>query len=59
MQRERTLLNQRMFDGIGYPDDYDTDVDDLYLDSVPPGCAETNPISNGGFAGSFTVLFCR
>ena len=34
MQRERTLLNQRMFDGIGYPDDYDTDVDDLYLDRL-------------------------
>ncbi|RZB36110.1 MAG: hypothetical protein SRB2_02519, partial [Desulfobacteraceae bacterium Eth-SRB2] len=24
----------RMFDGIGYPDDYDTDVDDLYLDRL-------------------------
>jgi hypothetical protein len=34
MQRERTLMNQRMFDGIGYPDDYDTDVEDLYLDEL-------------------------
>jgi hypothetical protein len=31
MQRERMLMNQRMFDGIGYPDDYDTDGEDLYL----------------------------
>ncbi len=31
MIRERTLMNQRMFDGIGYPDDYDTDHEDLYL----------------------------
>ena len=31
MQRERTLMNQRMFDGIGYPDDYDTNDEDLYL----------------------------
>lgn len=31
MQRERTLMNQRMFDGVGYPDEYDTDVEDLYL----------------------------
>ncbi len=31
MQRERTLMNHRMFDGIGYPDDYDTDAEDLYL----------------------------
>lgn len=31
MQRERTLMNHRMFDGIGYPNDYDTDVEDLYL----------------------------
>ena len=34
MQRERTLMNQRMFDGIGYPDDYDTDIEDLYLDEL-------------------------
>ena len=34
MQRERTLLNQRMFDGIGYPDNYDTDVEDFYLDEL-------------------------
>jgi hypothetical protein len=31
MKRERMLMNQRMFDGIGYPDDYDTDGEDLYL----------------------------
>jgi len=30
-QRERTLMNQRMFDGIGYPDDYDTDAEDFKL----------------------------
>lgn len=29
MQRERTLMNRRMFDAIGYPDDYDAEAEDL------------------------------
>ena len=31
MQRERRLMNRRTFEGIGYPDDYDSDTEDIYL----------------------------
>lgn len=34
MLRERTLMNQRMFDGLGYPDDYDAEYEDLYLSKL-------------------------
>ena len=30
MQRERRLLNRRTFEGIEYPDDYDSDTEDIY-----------------------------
>ena len=31
IQREKTLMNQRMSDWIGYPDDYGSDVENSYL----------------------------
>ena len=34
MQRERRLMNRRTFEGIGYPDDYDSDTEDIYLSKL-------------------------